>query len=83
MFTFNPAAVEIQQLEMLRGAKFAVQEGDATEGRTIYVSPEMYDQIKNADEAQLEYLLKNIPIRRIPVLKQFSFPSPFEGVSHG
>lgn len=71
MLYSDPAAVTIVPHEMMRGADFAVQEGDATEGRTIYVSPAIYDQIKNADEQELDRLLKRIPLKRIPVLSQF------------
>lgn len=55
-------AMEIVISKYLAGSKHAIQFGDGP----VYVSPAMYDLMKNATPEELETLLKSIRIKRLP-----------------
>lgn len=56
--------LEIKVSSYLAGCKHALQFGNGP----VYVSPAMYDLIRNADEQELKLLLDTIHIRRMLAL---------------
>lgn len=63
-------ALRVEVSPALVGSKVAVQFGNGP----VYVSPAMFDLMKNATESELELLLKSIHIRRLPPLPSLWCP---------
>jgi hypothetical protein len=57
-------AIPIEVSKHMAGFKYAVQFGDGP----VYVSPAMYELVKDATPEELETLLKNLPLKRLPAL---------------
>jgi hypothetical protein len=63
------AGLSIKVSQLLAGSKRAFKQGG-----TVYVSPAMYDLIRNADEAELRHLLANIRLVEIPDVSFYDMP---------
>jgi hypothetical protein len=71
---FGPpiGAIEVRVDRCLAGSKVAFQFGNGP----IYVSPAMWELMKNANERELRVLLETIRIRKLPPLPDYTHACP-------